>query len=139
MDSIFGIGAPELLVILIMAGVVMGPQRMYQAARWLGRVTAQLQTISRQFARQLASELEDVDRGGDMKKALDEVKVLRQQIADLKKEVGSVATATAKETENSIGDIRRNLQPNLSAQNKQTGNGTAVSLPKPLSVEDDPE
>lgn len=139
MDSIFGIGAPELLVILIMAGIVMGPQRMYQAARWLGRITAQLQAISRQFARQLATELEEVDPSGDMKKALDEVKVLRQQIADLKREVGSVATTTVKETENSIGDIRRNLQPGLSAQNAKTGNGAAVSLPKPLPVEDDPE
>ncbi|MCP5098981.1 MAG: twin-arginine translocase subunit TatB, partial [Chloroflexi bacterium] len=63
MDSFFGIGFPELVTILILAGIVMGPARIGRVARWLGRTTAQLQTISRGFMRQLSAELESVDDG----------------------------------------------------------------------------
>ena len=58
MDSFFGIGAPELVLILIIASMVMGPKRIGQTARWLGRTTAQLQNISRSFIRQLNAELD---------------------------------------------------------------------------------
>lgn len=141
MDSIFGIGAPELIVILVLAGIVMGPQRMYQIAHWLGRVTAQLQSISRQFARQLASELEGVDPSGDLRKAHEEVLDLRKQISDLRQEFTSVAVKTTQETENSIGDIRRLAQPNVAPArpNPAAANGNVTPLPNPIDITDDPE
>ncbi len=140
MDSIFGIGAPELIVILLMAGIVMGPQRMYQIARWLGRITAQLQTISRQFARQLATELENVDPKGDLKQARDEVQDLRKQISDLRHELTSVASQTANETQNSIGNLRQLTQPGATARPAATPqNGSPAPLPKPVDITDDPE
>jgi len=62
MDSFFGIGAPELILILVIAGLVMGPERIGRTARWLGRTTAQLQGISRSFMRQLNADLDGIRR-----------------------------------------------------------------------------
>ncbi len=49
MDSFFGIGLPEFVLILVIAGMVMGPERIVRMARSLGVVTARLQNISRSF------------------------------------------------------------------------------------------
>ena len=107
MDSFFGIGAPELVVILFLAGIVMGPKRIQQVAFWLGKVTAQLQAISRGFTRQLNAELSAVDDGGEMKDAWGEVQDLRKQLADLKREITSVATQPMVDGQKAVNEARR--------------------------------
>jgi len=97
MDSIFGIGTPELIVILIIAGIVMGPERIARVARWLGQTTAQLQNISRGFMNQLRNEIDSVD-SGEMKEMLHEMRSLQKEVTDLRKQVTSVATSTIDET-----------------------------------------
>ena len=87
MDSVFGIGFPELFTILILAGIVMGPERIGRVARWLGKVTAQLQSISRSFVRQLTVELESIDDGGQMKETVKEIQDLQKQLAELRGEI----------------------------------------------------
>ena len=61
MDNIFGIGLPELILILAIAGMVMGPERIARTARSLGVMVARLQEVSRSFFRQLRAELVSVD------------------------------------------------------------------------------
>ena len=63
MDSVFGIGLPEFILIMLIAGIVMGPERIARTARWLGKTTAQLQAISRGFVRQLTAEIDGADDG----------------------------------------------------------------------------
>lgn len=142
MDSFFGIGLPELIFILIIAGIVMGPHRIREVARWLGRMTAQLQTISRTFTQQLNHELDAADSGGEMRAAMDDVRELQRQVADLKRELLSVATAPLRETQ----VVAKEAQDLLSVQSilpPSLANGKApmapASLPSPKSVEDDPE
>jgi len=160
MDSFFGIGAAELVVILFLAGIVMGPKRIRQVAFWLGKVTAQLQTISRGFTRQLNAELSEVDDDGQMKDAWGEVQDLRQQLADLKREITSVATQPIAEGQQAIQEAKRAVDnsirpPNLGPENwipketamqnddPQTGesnqNGESNNLPNVVEVSDDPE
>ena len=110
MDSFFGIGAPELILILIIAGMVMGPERIVRTARWLGRTSAQLQGISRTFMRQLNAELTGIDNEGEMTNAWGEVQDLRRQLADLKKEITSVATQPVKEGQQAIRDARDEVE-----------------------------
>ena len=84
--NLFNIGFSELAVVLIMAGLIMGPQRIRQVARWLGKFTVQTQQIYRDFRRQLNAELDDVDRE-ELKGAISDIQDLRQQVVDLRREL----------------------------------------------------
>ena len=105
MDSFFGIGLPELIIILIIAGLIMGPQRIRKVAYTLGRVTAQLQAVSRQFARQLNAELDSLDddslRGAmqDMRDLQKEVETLRQELSQVPKSLRGEGKSIVKEAE----------------------------------------
>ena len=97
MDSIFGIGTQELFVILIIAGIVMGPERIAKAARWLGQTTASLQNISRGFMNQLRNELDDAE-AADIKDMLSEMRSLQKEVTDLRQQVVTTTTASITET-----------------------------------------
>ena len=154
MDSFFGIGAPELVVILLLAGIVMGPKRIQQVAFWLGKVTAQLQAVSRSFTRQLNAELSSVDDGGEMKDAWSEVQDLRRQMADLKREITSVVNQPLSEGQKAVRDARYLVEntikpPAIDLENsvekketepeKSSQNGTSTVLPNLIDVSDDPD
>lgn len=88
MDSIFGIGIPELVVILLLAGMIMGPQRIRQVAYTLGRITAQLQKVSREFTRQLNAELDALE-DGSLRDTMDDVRQLQKEVQQLRRELAN--------------------------------------------------
>lgn len=92
----------EMFVILVIAGIVMGPARIAQTARWLGQTTAKLQGISRAFTEQIKSELDAVDETGDLKEALKEVRDLQRQVSELRHEITTTATGALKEGQGAI-------------------------------------
>lgn len=159
MDSVFGIGFPELFTILILAGIVMGPERIGKVARWLGKITAQLQTISRGFVRQLTSELESIDDGGQMKETVKEIQDLQKQLAELRGEIRGQAKGFITESKSTVEEIERSIKPptlgrlipedKVSAANDvPDSNNDALTdkeqsktpqLPKLVDVPDDPE
>jgi len=165
MDSIFGIGFPELFTILILAGIVMGPERIGRVARWLGRVTAQLQAISRGFVRQLTTELESIDDGGQMKGAMKDIQDLQKQLADLRGELRGQTTGFLKESKTALKDIEQSIKPptlgplipqdggTKEGDGEESNNGSSPEskqievpklpelskLPEPIDVADDPE
>ena len=57
MDNIFGIGGPELLLIFVLATVILGPLRMIQVARGLGRLVRDLRNYSQELMGGLSQEL----------------------------------------------------------------------------------
>jgi Tat protein translocase TatB subunit len=57
MESFFGIGGPELLLILVLATVILGPLRMIQAARQLGRLMRDLRNYYTELTKGLNEEL----------------------------------------------------------------------------------
>ena len=148
MDSFFGIGAPELILILVIAGMVMGPERIGRTARWLGRTTAQLQNISRGFVRQLNTEL-DVDGTDEIKGAWSDMQDLRRQINDLKGELTSVTHNALNDGKKPLADLKEEVErtiapPSLmaSASEGDAASDTpppAQELPKRIEVADDPE
>ena len=148
MDSFFGIGAPELILILVIAGMVMGPERIGRTARWLGRTTSQLQNISRGFVRQLNAEL-DVDGTDEIKGAFKDMQDLRRQIDDLKGELTSVNQNAFKDGKKPFVDIKEEVErtiapPSLMASALNDKDATVAPLPAPelpkrIEVADDPE
>jgi Sec-independent protein translocase protein TatA len=156
MDSFFGIGLPELIVILILAGIVMGPQRIGQVARWLGRTTAQLQLISRSFMRQLNAELEAADESGELKDAMQDIQDLQRQLAELRGEFRSATRGAVRESEKAVRESQELLQQSIRPPSLKTlpdvkepvdpparvsgsENGARPALPNPIDVPGDPE
>ena len=157
MDSFFGIGLPELVLILVIAGVVMGPERIAHIARWLGKTTAQLQTISRAFVQQLHNEIDGIDDGEALKSAMSEMKSLRQELESLKSDFITSTTVNLSTDQTQTEEVPNSILPPqkagstaVSAANTNgNGKNTAVTakpdpfspadLPTPLEIEDDPE
>ncbi len=54
----FGIGGTELLVILVVALIVLGPKSVPQISRTLGRAMGEFRRVSTEFQRTLNTELE---------------------------------------------------------------------------------
>ena len=147
MDSIFGIGIPELVIILLIAGLILGPQRIRQVAFTLGRITAQLQRVSREFTRQLNAELDSLE-GGSVRDTMDDVRQLQKEVEELRREISrapqSLQDAGQKltqETEAALQDTAATGQ----AVEESTENAESEApppkpeLPKALDVPGDPE
>ncbi len=162
MDSFFGIGLPELILILIVAGIVMGPERIGQTARWLGRTTSQLQKISRTFVRQLNQELDSSVDGQVIKETMQELKQLRKELTDLRTEVTQTTSSATRAGQKAFDEINNSIKPpslkpptlSPSPINEATTNGQSKAaedetegrastvvppLPKLLDIPDDPE
>jgi sec-independent protein translocase protein TatB len=57
----FNVGGGELLVILLIALIVLGPNRLPDAARQVGKVMGDLRKLSTGFQNEMRSALDDVD------------------------------------------------------------------------------
>ena len=60
----FGIGPGELIVIILVALVVLGPEKLPAAARVLGRLTNELRNLSTEFQRTLHEDAAPARPGG---------------------------------------------------------------------------
>jgi len=135
-DSIFGIGAWEFLVILIIAGVVMGPERLGQFARWLGKVTSQLQMISRGFARQLKHELDAIDDTGEISGTIEDMRELRKQVDELRAELRRTADTAVnevrqvqKESSEILADSKQMVQESMKLEENRIAPPTLPPAP----------
>jgi Tat protein translocase TatB subunit len=56
----FNVGSPELVVILMVALIVLGPQRLPEVARQVGKAMGELRRLSTGFQAELRDAMEDV-------------------------------------------------------------------------------
>jgi sec-independent protein translocase protein TatB len=129
-DSIFGIGLGELLLILIIAGLVLGPQRIFQVARQLGLIVGRWQKMTQEFMRQLNSELQ-----------LEELQAARKDLQDARREIDAVLREVAR-TQNAAADEGRQLWQEGDAAVKGATPPAAKPkkpLPRPVDVPGDAE
>mgnify|MGYP003619266535 CR=1 FL=1 len=139
MDNIFGIGLPEFVLILVIAGMVMGPERILRTARSLGRLTARLQSISRTFFRQLNAELDSFDQDGQLRSTVDELNQLRREVAGLRSEVFTLTTGAAVDSQNAVRGLRREFEnsivPPSLAEGLRNNPATPPTVPQPTTTQ----
>lgn len=140
MDSFFGIGSAELILILLLAGILMGPDKIRNVARFLGRLTAQLQGISREFARQLNAELDAVE-GGEVREAMRDVRELQRQVKELQHELRTATRSLSQDKQRLVDDHRAAVEPfkHPLAAREAPPQEAGPQLPTRLEVPDDPE
>ena len=68
--NIFGIGENELLVILLLAGIVLGPERLVRLAHETGKFIRNVKAYFSSLSSELKSELDILDDLKDIKKDL---------------------------------------------------------------------
>ncbi len=78
-----GIGFPELLLIMVVALVVLGPQRLPEVARMLGKAYGQLRRASEDFQRTIRQDLAAIERQEDVNRNKAVAQELRERFADL--------------------------------------------------------
>ena len=89
----FGIGFPELVLILAVALIVLGPQRLPEVARMLGRAYAQLRRASEEFQQTIRQDLAALERQENVNRN----KAIAQEIRERCADVEDVQTAIVRE------------------------------------------
>ena len=74
----FGIGLPELIVILALALIVLGPEKLPQVARQAARFINELKRASDEFKKEL-----ELDKLDDIRKPIKLDKVLGEDLSEL--------------------------------------------------------
>ncbi len=69
----FGIGTTELLVILLVALVILGPKKLPQIARSLGKALGEFKRVSSDVKRTIDLEVENLEREEKTQKAKSEL------------------------------------------------------------------
>jgi sec-independent protein translocase protein TatB len=94
----------EIFVILLVALVVLGPERLPVVARKLGHYTAELRKAARELRAGLESELGDVSGiARDLKSPINEMKQVARETAGEMKKIG---TEAKKDLDAAAGDAR---------------------------------
>ena len=88
-----GVGFPELVLILVVALIVLGPQRLPEVARMLGRAYAQLRRASEEFQNTIRQDLAALERQEDANRNKAVAQELRERFAD----IADVHTAIVRE------------------------------------------
>jgi sec-independent protein translocase protein TatB len=70
MDNIFGIGGNELIVIILLAGIILGPERLARSAREIGKFVKNVKAYFTSLSSELRAELDIIDELEKVKKDL---------------------------------------------------------------------
>ncbi len=112
----------EIIIIALLALIVLGPKRLPELARKIGRWTSELRAAAREISRGLESEVADLKAAGEELKA--QVEELKQPLEDLKRDAKSadprgvdwtgpkpVSGPTPEDAMADLEEIERNLDP----------------------------
>ena len=116
-EAMFNIGFGEIMLVLVVAFVVVGPDDLPRVARWLGRNVRKLRLLIRDLKKEtgwdeIEREVKDVQR--DVKDTVRQMDVT----ADLKDAAKSVKTeldSVAKDTKRDLRAIEKDMKADIAA------------------------
>ena len=105
--NILGVGPAELLLIFVIALIVLGPGKLPELARTLGKALRELRRMSLEVTAEFAKELRDLEAiSSEVKETTEEIK----QAADIKRtlveSVGPALSAGESEEEPRSSDVQ---------------------------------
>ncbi len=85
--NIFGIGGNELVVILLLAAIVLGPERLARTAREAGKFVRNVKNYFSSLTSELKSELDVLDDLEKIRKDVTKLDVL-EDVQKIRKDLG---------------------------------------------------
>ena len=85
--NVFGIGGNELVVILLLAAIILGPERLARSAREAGKFVRNVRNYFNSLTSELKSELEVLDDLQKIKKDMSSLNVL-EDAQKVRKDIG---------------------------------------------------
>src|SRR5689334_7792060 len=102
--EIFGIGLPEIMLILVVALVIFGPEKLPEIAGQAGRMIRQF----RQMTAEATSEIKSLTEDLKLNESLEEIKsaatMVREEVTTVKNDVTGTLTEQYKVTYETLTD-----------------------------------
>ena len=109
----FGIGVPEFFTVLILALIVLGPERLPLVMRNLGRWVRRLRQMTREFRQEFAEEFAVLYEEMDVLRQ--EAETTRQELADIRAELSDTLQGAADDVNVAGQGIAEDLRGAVSA------------------------
>lgn len=136
----FDIGAPELLILVVIAVIVFGPDRLPQLARKAAHALRYVRTLAGnaqgQLKKELGPDFDDVDfrdlnpKAFVTKHLLADVQPMVDEMKDEVKSLGSLGKDTVTEATAAIDDAKRTAR---ATKTVTTGNGVTATVAPALA------
>ena len=125
----FGIGLPELVVILVLALIVVGPQRLPEVAAQMGRTIRELRRYTSGLNRELMDSVKELER---------EYRELRGELHSVSGDLLSKAEALGRGLGSVSDEVQKQLKIDEPKQSASTdvappgGNGATAESPEAM-------
>jgi sec-independent protein translocase protein TatB len=123
--NFYGVGLPEIILILVLALIVVGPQRLPEVAAQLARLVRQARRYAGQITKQLKYELGDVAQDYEaLRRELDQLRrELSQQARPLREELDAARAELKAARESVEKSAAKEEQPQETAKPPSEGEG----------------
>lgn len=131
----FGIGTPELILILLIFFIFFGPSKLPEIARWMGRIMREFRKVSAEMNKNLQDMAKEIENetgketkgtaSGNMSLTKD-LKEISKDIGDMAKEVNAAVGPASgllkdvREASKETTSVAREARASLNEQQEET-------------------
>ncbi|MDJ0742336.1 MAG: TatA/E family twin arginine-targeting protein translocase [Xenococcaceae cyanobacterium MO_167.B27] len=101
--NIFGIGLPEMALIMIVALLIFGPKKLPEIGRSLGKTIRSFQDASREFETEFKKEAQKIEESVKMNAELEASQEEKAEFVNKSSDSVTVEPSSTNSTEKNIG------------------------------------